>query len=132
MTLADRLRRLVVTATASLLFVGCGASAAANRTTQTSGSGRGPVIVRATDALRFDQATYRAAAGSVTFTLVDDGHEPHSLVIDGVPGFRLSVRNHDDTDQATTSLAPGTYTMACDIPGHRAAGMTATLVVTAS
>ncbi len=123
-------RHWIAIASSCLLgLAGCGATTAASSQAVTSGSGEGLVVVRATDALRFDQATYQARAGSVTFTLVDAGHEPHSLVIDGVPGFHLSVRNNDDTDQATVDLAPGTYTLACDVPGHRAAGMTAVLVV---
>ena len=60
---------------------------------------------------------------------MDQGHEPHGLAIDGIPALQLHVQSDDDVDQGSVALGPGTYTLVCPLPGHRAAGMTGTLVV---
>jgi plastocyanin len=60
---------------------------------------------------------------------VNDGQIAHTLVIDGIPGFKLSVPTHGVTDQAAVRLDPGTYIYYCDIPGHRQVGMEGTLTV---
>jgi plastocyanin len=64
-----------------------------------------------------------AAAGSVAIQYKNAGAIQHTLVIDGVPGFKLDVPKAGDVDTATVKLEPGTYTLYCDIPGHRGAGM---------
>jgi plastocyanin len=71
----------------------------------------------------------RAGAGDVHFTYRNDGRLEHTLVIEGVDGFRLDVAGKGATDDGTVMLAPGSYTMYCDVPGHRQAGMQATLTV---
>ncbi|HKN50107.1 MAG TPA: cupredoxin domain-containing protein [Actinomycetota bacterium] len=64
-----------------------------------------------------------AAAGSVAIHYTNAGAIQHTLVIDGVAGFKLDVPKAGDVDTATVKLEPGTYTLYCDIPGHRQAGM---------
>jgi len=54
----------------------------------------------------------------------------HTLVIDGVDGFKLRVDGDGEHDALKVRLAPGRYTFFCDIPGHRDAGMEGTLTVT--
>jgi uncharacterized cupredoxin-like copper-binding protein len=88
----------------------------------------GGVTVVATD-LRLSAAMFRAAAGPVEFTYRNDGQVEHTLVIEGVNGFRLDVPKHGDVDKASVDLSPGSYTIFCDVPGHRGAGMHATLTV---
>jgi uncharacterized cupredoxin-like copper-binding protein len=70
-----------------------------------------------------------AAAGNVAVQYKNAGAIQHTLLIDGVAGFKLDVVNAGDVDTATVKLEPGTYTLYCDIPGHRAAGMEAHLTV---
>lgn len=79
--------------------------------------------------LGFDPASPTTAAGDVTFTYVNDTALMHTLVIEGVDGFRLEVAAQGDEDEGTATLEPGTYTIFCDVPGHRDAGMEAELVV---
>jgi plastocyanin len=64
-----------------------------------------------------------AAAGNVAIRYTNAGAIQHTLVIDGVAGFKLDVAKTGDVDTATVKLEPGTYTLYCDIPGHRPAGM---------
>ena len=47
-------------------------------------------------------------------------------MIKNVKDFKLSIGNEDT---GTTDLAPGTYTLFCDIAGHESAGMVAELTV---
>ena len=64
-----------------------------------------------------------AAAGNVAIHYKNAGTIEHTLMIDGIAGFKLDVPKAGDVDTATVKLEPGTYTLYCDIPGHRAAGM---------
>jgi hypothetical protein len=55
----------------------------------------------------------------------------HTLVIDGVPGFQLSVPGSSaEHDVGRVRLEPGQYVLQCIIPGHQAAGERVTLTVT--
>ena len=71
----------------------------------------------------------QATAGDVTIRYTNSGVIQHTLLIDGVDGFKLDVATSGDADTGTVKLAPGTYTMYCDVAGHRAAGMEGRLVV---
>ena len=88
------------------------------------------VTVHALDALRFDESEYTAHAGDITIGYVDDGALQHDLLIDGHGGFKLTVNNQGQAKAGKTNLAPGTYTLYCDIPTHREAGMEAKLIIT--
>jgi plastocyanin len=121
---------LVACAAAALALAGCGGD---------DGDSGGPaddgtpadVVAHGNDKLQFDQDSYTARAGSITIELVNDGSLPHTLLFDedDVDFDKLSVAGEGDTDRGTVELTPGTYTIYCDIVGHRSAGMEATLVV---
>ncbi|MGH8990887.1 MAG: cupredoxin domain-containing protein [Acidimicrobiia bacterium] len=66
--------------------------------------------------------------GAVTFTYVNIGAQAHNLLIDKIEGFKLEVAAKGDTDKGNVELPLGRYTLYCDVPGHRAAGMEANLV----
>lgn len=87
------------------------------------------VTVHASDALKFDKSDYTARAGEVTIGYVDEGSLTHTLVVKDQNGFKLQVTSHGDTKTGKITLAAGSYTLFCDIPGHEAAGMKATLNV---
>ena len=99
-------------------------------TTPASDPGPGtPVTVKAGD-LFLDPAEVTVPPGAVTFTYVNDGVQRHTLVIDGVDGFMLEVMARGDTDQGNVALERrGRYSMYCDVPGHREAGMEGMVVV---
>jgi plastocyanin len=76
----------------------------------------------------FRPGTVHAPAGIDRVELVGKGGH-HTLVIDRVDGFKLSVGGDGDTDSAKVSFRAGRYTFYCDIPGHRDAGMEGTFVI---
>ena len=89
----------------------------------------GATVIEAHD-IKFDQKEYAAPAGEVPIAYESKGQQVHTLVIydadNQVVGDTLKV-NPGDTKVATFDLPAGTYTVICDIPGHKAAGMVATL-----
>lgn len=78
--------------------------------------------------LVFDPVSAEAPAGTVTLRLENQGAIFHDLRIDEVPSFVLEA-DPGVTDEATVDLEPGAYTLYCSVPGHRDAGMEATLTV---
>jgi len=74
----------------------------------------------------FRPSTIDGPAGVDRVELVGRGGS-HTLVIDGVSGFKLRVGGGGDRDSAKVRFRPGTYTFFCDLPGHRDAGMEGTI-----
>lgn len=91
----------------------------------------GALAVQALD-IRFDQEEYAATAGEVTIAYVSEGQQQHTLVLfdedNQTVGDKLIVAP-GATDVGSFDLAAGTYSMICDVPGHREAGMVAQLDV---
>jgi plastocyanin len=116
---------VAVAALIALPFAACSGGSS------TSGSLSGAdVTVHAKDTLKFDKSEYSAKAGTIKIGYVADGSLPHTLLIDGHPEFnKLSVSGKGSSQIGDANLPAGSYTLYCDIPGHRAAGMQATLVV---
>jgi uncharacterized cupredoxin-like copper-binding protein len=120
-----------------LLTLGaCGSSggSGASATTAASSGGTsapGTLTIDAED-IKFDKKQYDATAGEVTVDYVSKGQLTHDLVIydksNTVVGDTLRV-NPGKTTTGTYDLPAGTYTLICDIPGHKDAGMVATLTV---
>jgi plastocyanin len=100
----------------------------------SGGSGTIPPGSLEVDALdiRFDMDQYEATAGEVTIAYVSKGAQTHTLVLfdadNRVIDPKLEV-TPGSTDVGTYDLAAGSYQMVCDVPGHREAGMVATLGV---
>ena len=73
-----------------------------------------------------------AKAGTVTFVVENAGKIQHDLALQGagVPASaKTPLISPGKSAKLTVTLAAGTYTLYCSVPGHRAAGMVATLVV---
>ena len=118
---------LAAVAVSGVVLTGCGGGDSGG---STDNGAPADVVARGDDALKFDQAQYTAAAGSVDIQLVDNGSQPHTLLIENVSGFKkLSVTKKGGTDRRTVTLEPGTYTIYCDVAAHRGAGMEAKLVI---
>jgi plastocyanin len=86
------------------------------------------LVVDAFD-LGFKEKELKIGPGKVTIEEVNTGATAHTLVIEGVPGKKLSVPSNGARDIGSYEIKAGTYTYFCDIPGHRQAGMEGKLIV---
>jgi plastocyanin len=96
-----------------------------------SGDPVGTVDVTAEANLKVNATNYDTVAGvnQINYLL---GGGAHTLVFTdkALTGFELEVSPAQKQDTGKVELAAGTYTIYCTIPGHRAAGMEATVTVT--
>jgi plastocyanin len=73
-------------------------------------------------------------AGEVIMEFVNRGQDPHNMHVvpageeSQEPGAFSNTEPEHHQDMAIV-LRAGSYTLFCSLPGHRAAGMTATLIV---
>ena len=82
-------------------------------------------------AIDMDQA--EISAGTVTFVVTNEGRMDHNLTVldsngakvGGTPNFRGS----DGAQTFVVTLAPGTYTIVCSLPGHAQRGQQTELMV---
>ena len=112
---------------------GGGGSATTGGAAPTGGGGGGQTLKIAADpsgALKFDQTSLEATAGSVTIDFTNQSSVQHNVTVEG-PG--VEDKGTDTISGSSTSitldLQPGTYTFYCSVDGHRAAGMEGKLVV---
>jgi plastocyanin len=89
------------------------------------------LTVRAVDGILWDSPEYTATAGEITISVVNASTLPHNLHIVDPSGVQLpqiwDIPAKGDVANDTVTLAAGTYTLICTIPGH--ANMKSTLVV---
>ncbi len=116
-----------------LVLTACGGGDDDDAGSETPTESSADLLVIASDPARFDQAEYTLATGLKTIELTNEGSLAHTLVIedangDDIKDFKLST-NGGKSDDGKISLDAGTYTIYCDISGHRAQGMEASLVV---
>jgi hypothetical protein len=80
-----------------------------------------------------DLSVSEVAAGKVTFMVTNQGTMGHNLtVVDrsgSVIGATATFRKSEGAQTLDVTLAPGTYTVLCSLPGHAALGQQAQLVV---
>jgi FtsP/CotA-like multicopper oxidase with cupredoxin domain len=87
-----------------------------------------PLHLVASD-LKFDTKELRLPGpGEVKVELQNAGLIDHDLTIEGTR-FKLFARPGQTTDAPLKVDKPGTYAFYCDLPGHREAGMSGTLVI---
>ena len=89
------------------------------------------VRVDPTGRLAWEKAEYTTSAGDVTFVVSSPAGLVHNF---GVEGSGVSAHSQPFAGGTThrftlTGLQPGTYHIVCTVPGHREAGMVATLRV---
>jgi plastocyanin len=92
------------------------------------GGGGAPLAIEGSD-LKFAPKEATAAAGPVSITLKNVGAIQHNLVIVEDPSFKKLDVAPGGSATGTLNAKPGTYTLYCDIAGHRPAGMEAKLTV---
>lgn len=111
----------------AVALAGCGGDDATDAAPASGGDGAIEVVARD---IEFGEERYEATAGDIELRYANQGSIAHSLRIDDVDGFKLEVTANGDEVQGSVELEPGTYTLYCDVPGHREAGMDAILEVT--
>ena len=113
--------------TLALLVVACSLVAAGVATSATTLR----LSAASTGALKFDKKTLTAKAGSITIAMHNLSPLPHNIAIKG-PGTNVKgkIVPKNGTSTVTATLKKGRYTFYCSVPGHEAAGMKGTLVVT--
>lgn len=68
--------------------------------------------------------------GVIEFDYVNTEAGTHTLLIEEDPSFSgLQIDGPDATDVGKAQLEAGTYTLFCDIPGHRQQGMETTITI---
>jgi plastocyanin len=104
-----------------LALAGCGASGG-------SGAVVGEISLKATEFAYVPGQVHVSGPGQVKITLQNQGMVEHDFAIEGAQG-KLLVK--PDTTGTSTFTLPkaGTYTFACTVEGHKAAGMKGTLTV---
>ncbi len=84
--------------------------------------------------LGFDEV--QTDQGKLTVTVVNVGRFPHNLTVTDKGGGKVYEQTANlrtnETAEFELSLEPGEYELYCSIPGHRDAGMVASLVVGAA
>lgn len=93
-----------------------------------AGADAGAIVVVAKD-ISFAERAFTGSAGTLNLQYRNEGSIAHTLLIENVDGFKLAVAAKGDADDGSVALEPGTYKLFCDVPGHRPAGMEATLQV---
>ncbi len=97
-----------------------------------SGQPAGSIKVTMTE-YKFVPKTITATSGKVVFYLANDGTMVHDMVITDSSGKMVAksdmVSVGDRSVFTVDHLAPGSYGIYCDLPGHREAGMLGTLQV---
>ena len=118
---------------AGLLLAGCGGGGGSTTSdsvvvTAPSGGGAASVTIEAHD-IFFTPKQIKAPSGKLVIHYEELGSQEHTLVIDGVKGFKLQVGPGTKNATGTVDLKPGEYAYYCTIPGHRAQGMSGTITV---
>jgi plastocyanin len=96
---------------------------------EPAGKAINTLAIDALPTLSFQAKSFNVPAGINLIQYVDKGGS-HTLVFDqnAVPGFQLAVPNGQSASKVDLQQGK-TYTVYCTIPGHRAAGMQANIVV---
>ena len=92
------------------------------------GAAAGTLDIEAGD-IFFKPKELTAPAGPVTINLTNKGAIQHNLVIQEDPSFKKIDLAPGASGSGTFEAKPGTYTLYCDVAGHRPAGMEAKLTV---
>lgn len=120
---------LLAAATLSLAACGGDSSSADAKPCSSDATSPGSSLSVTAIDYGFEPDALEAKAGDIAFSYEQGGVQPHTFVIEGCNDFKLSVAGSGSSDEGVVKLEAGTYTVYCDVPGHRAKGMEAELEV---
>jgi plastocyanin len=110
--------------TGVLSLAACGSDDEKTDTGASQPSAAADLIVTGVDGIKWDQESYTTTAGEVSVLLRNESQLPHTLQIlaeDGTAiGAVLESTSNGDEATGTYTLAAGTYTILCTVPGHGA------------
>lgn len=125
-----RIRLMTVQAlVAAVLLAACGGGDDPAVGGDASDATAGATLTVTAGDLFFEPEDLDASAGTVTIELVNEGSAQHTFVIEELDDTTVADAAAGATDTGTVDIEAGTYTVYCDVPGHREAGMEATLTV---
>ncbi len=117
---------LAVLATSALLVL---VAAACATTKQAASAGESSEVRVVAREFSFEPAIIEVQAGRpFTLTLENQGAVEHEIEVHGAD-IHLHAGPGQTVRGTFTIATPGTYEMACEIPGHKEAGMVGELVV---
>ncbi|MEM9468403.1 MAG: multicopper oxidase domain-containing protein [Actinomycetota bacterium] len=118
----------------SLLIITAGFAAVAIYAINNDSSGAGPVS--STLDINLEEFSITgdlvAPAGDITLLVHNNGSMDHNLAVRELGLITPNFGSGGTVSLPLGELAPGEYTLFCEIAGHEAAGMVATLTVTAN
>ena len=101
-------------------------SASSSGPVNPAGPAKATLEIHALPVLKFNATQFTVPAGIVDIHYISDGGS-HTLAIDD-PQYSSFLLQVPPAANGKVLLKPGTYTIYCTIPGHRAAGMQATII----
>lgn len=124
-----RTRKMALLLVVAFAVAACGGDGGDGTTTTLASTTSSPagteITVRATEFM-FDPNDFDVAAGTpITFVLVNEGVVEHDFTIEEI-NLKIATQA-GETKQETVTIPAGDYVIFCSVPGHREAGMTATL-----
>ena len=152
-TLSYRTVPFVAILAVALAVAGCGSSSKKSSSTQSaapsstsstpsttaapkpaakSSGGGGALKVSAdpSGALKFTTTSLTAKAGKVTIDMNNPSAVMHGISVEGNGVDKTgTIVGQGATATVSATLKPGKYLFYCPVPGHKAAGMTGTLIV---
>ena len=126
-----RTRALALALATGLAAAACGGGASGSSATPTAPAN--PDLTVHAEEIKFDKKAYTVHGGDVKIAYPNDGTQTHTLVVQDPQGDKVGDKLRVAPGKQTGGvyqLAPGEYTLYCDITGHREAGMVASLTVT--
>ena len=114
---------------ALLVLAACGGGSGASTQAPTSGK---TFSVETTE-FAYSPNMFNASVGQpVSFKITNKGTVDHTFVIMGLDGkeaVKATIKTGGTETLQFTPAAAGNYPIVCDLPGHKEAGMQATLTV---
>jgi uncharacterized cupredoxin-like copper-binding protein len=119
----------VVAAVAAL--VACGGGTSGSQFSSETVAQQVAVAADPSGALRWDKQDYTAQAGDVTFVVKNPSQITHQFSVEGngVNYTSPNLKPGSTNNYTIKGLPAGAYQIICNYPGHKQAGMVATLTV---